>query len=146
MPARPAAGTFLEMGDDTTGAVDIATDNMTEVALVTDIGGPEYSKGSIDATHLRSTSKESIPDIPDGGETSLSLQMDGSQTTHQNLEADAASNAIRMRNFHITWVDGSIRSFKGFVQSFSISSATGAVVTGECTLKISGDVTRTYPA
>lgn len=114
-----------------------------------DFSGPDTTRAEIDVTTLCSTAKEYVMDLKDNGSLSLTLQTrlgnQGQQILRDNLDSE------ENLNFKLVLPDdgygaGEVTAeFKANVQSFPIQGSQGAVLTSTVNLRITGDVTFTYP-
>lgn len=90
MAGTDAFGTqFLR---DTTGAGNFAV-----IAKITDISGPSKEREAIETTAHDSPDqyREFIKGLKDGGEVTLTLNYDPSDSTHSDLEADFEEDPLR---------------------------------------------------
>ncbi len=135
--AESAQGTFIETGD---GA---SPENFSELAEVSNIGGPNEKADEIDATHLRSPEgyKEFIPSFKDGGEIPLTLNYIAGSTTQSALRAEFNQTPPPTKNRRITWPDGSTTSFAGWVKARGASAQVGSKISSMVTLRGVGAVT-----
>src|SRR5690349_16283620 len=86
------------------------------------ITGPGGQAAVIDTTTLDSTRREKRMGLPDEGQVTCDVNFDPTDTNGQ-MECLAARNDQGIRNFKITYSDGSIDAFAGFVLSFSKGNA-----------------------
>jgi len=91
MPGRDAFGTLFKRGDGGT-----PTEVFTTIANVTSIGGPARTRETIDVTAHNSPDQymQYIGGLKDGGEVSLEINYDPSETTH-DLDDDFDDTVAR---------------------------------------------------
>ena len=104
----------------------------------------------IDVSDLSSTAKEFTLGLADNGSMTLDLFYDPQDPGQQALETlreTSASNGFRVgvRNPQASGspTGYTLLSFTGFVQTFPISLAVDAAVTGSVTVRITGAITKT---
>jgi Lambda phage tail tube protein, TTP len=115
----------------------------TAIAEVKDIGGPDESVDRIEVTSLDSTSKEFIAGLRDGGDVKCEALSIGNNATQQALYADFQAGT--KSPYTIECPDGEAYAFQAIVLNFGRKFGTNAARTLSFTLKISGDVTPTFP-
>ena len=114
----------------------------TEIAEITNLGGPDETLELIDATHMGSPGgrREFIPSLKDSGEVTLDLNF---------LPGDANQNGLRQdlidrvrRTFKLVWTDLALTTytFSGYVTSHTKSAAIDDKLTASVTIKITGDI------
>lgn len=135
--AMSSQGAYIETSDDGSPA------QWTELAHVTNIGGPRETSEELDVTHLRSPGayREFIQSFKDGGELPLTLNFLPSNSTQNAYRADFEADPQPVRTRRITWPDGSTDSFRCFVKSVGRSAQVGQKLVLELTLRVSGPVT-----
>lgn len=136
--AKDAQGVELQRGN---GA---GTEVFTKVAEVKDISGPDEKADQLEVTSLDSTSKEYIAGLRDGGEVKCEANRIGTNAQQQGVYSDFAARTLR--NWKIVCPDGEAYAFAGIVIAHSLKFGTNAARTFSFTVKISGDVTPTYPS
>lgn len=110
----------------------------SEVGMVTDWDGPGGSASVIDTTHLQSTAREKLMGLMDEGQISLSLNWDSDDT---GQEACRVARAARtQKEFRISYTNGAVQTFDGFVLSFPSSGGVDGKVEGNITIEITGPV------
>ena len=123
----------------------IITVNGIEIGEVVEFGGPETERPQVDATHLRSTSREYIGGLKDNGEFTLTVNylpldpgqlelrrcqsLEGTQTFVVTLPNDPNTSAARE-----TW------TFQATVNGSSPSGSVDEVLRREWTMAVSGDI------
>jgi hypothetical protein len=139
MTVWPALGTTLKV--DKTGG----TSPTTQVGQILSIDGPSSEVGSVETTNLSSTWKQYRPTLPDGGEVSMEIEYDptdtGTGSSHGFLKTIAGTPA------KYTWVvtypttPACTDTFVAFLTKLG-RSAGGAEenLTSSFTLKIDGTV------
>lgn len=91
----------------------------------------------IDVTHLQSSRKEYLIGVPDDG--TLSMDCNFLMNDPGQIEMRAARADRGVRSMRITFSDGSIATFSGFVKSFPMQGGVDAAVTGSVSIRISGE-------
>lgn len=126
-----ASGTKLKIGS---GATPKA------VAHLSNIGGPNQSRESIDVTALDSTSgyREFVGGFKDGGEVSLQGFFDYEDAGQQAVYA--AFDGEGVEDFVIEFPQriGAKWTFSGVVTAFEVTSEVGNAVGFSATVKVSG--------
>lgn len=135
--AKSAQGVELQRGN---GA---GTEVFTKVAEVKDVGGPDENADRIEVTSLDSTSKEFIAGLRDGGEVKAEANSINTNAQQQGVYADFQAGTLR--NWKIVCPDGETHAFAGIVTAHGRKFPTNGARTLSFTIKISGDVTPTYP-
>lgn len=123
-------------------------ETFTELAEVTNIGGPNETSEEIDVTHLRSPGayREFIQSFKDGGELPLTLNFipgSISQGSIAGIRADYQANPQTVKRRQITYPDGSTCVFSSFVKGIGTAAAVGEKLSLDVTLRISGATTWT---
>lgn len=123
------------------------SDTFTVIGQVESISGPSLEKSNVDVTDLASTAKEFLSDLPEPGSLDFSIFLDGGDTMHQTLFADAAAQA-RFRNVQITLNDGgttpTVFDMVAEVLSFSPGLEIGSAQKADLSMQVSGAVTPTW--
>lgn len=108
------------------------------------IKGPNISIGEAECSTLASTFRPYLPTIPEG-EASLSARFDAADTGVQKLKT-LTTVPIPICEFQITYVDGYIDTFSGFLKSFELDTIENeSVINVNCSLRMTTDITRTGP-
>lgn len=114
-----------------------AWDNISEIVT---IGGPTFSRETIDATTLDTTGgyREFITGLRDAGEITMTLNF--AQSTYQTFKDDFEDDTAQ--NYEIVLPDADVTSFEfeGLVTACPITIPEAAVQF-DVTIKISGQVT-----
>jgi len=118
----------------------------TAIAEITSVSGPNGTAPAIDVTHHDSTAAEFIAGMPDSGEVSFDFNWVGSDAQQQALDSDrkagTVSTYVLTLNDHAT--TKSSWTFSAIVTAFGVNpGGPGDKISGSCTLKISGDTTKT---
>lgn len=113
--------------------------SFSTVGEVVDFDGPGGSASVIDVTHLGSTAKEKRMGLMDEGQFSFNLNYVPDDAGQQALRAARAARSLK--TFQLTYTDGTVDTFDGYVLSFSRSGGVDAKVSGSVTVEISGPVT-----
>lgn len=114
------------------------------VTNLQDFSGPTTSRGEIDTTTLDSTAKEYILALKDHGEMTFNGLFAPTDMVQRAITGDLNSNAPR--NWKLTFSDGvTTAAFSGYVKGAPISGGVDAAVKYALTIRITGDITWTYP-
>jgi len=136
--AIESQGTLLEIGQGNAATVLPGADVFDEWGSVTTITGVGSGEApDIDVTVLRSTAREFLTGLADGGTVNIAFFRASGNTGQQS--AYAAWQGRQRRNFRITWSDGVVTSFAGSVKSFGRDAAVDGAVQGSATIRISGE-------
>lgn len=111
--------------------------------------GPQVTRGEIETTRLCSAAKEYALDLKDNGTFTANLQvLLGSQSQQILVNNMDSPNAL---NFRLYLPDDGYGAgevtcgFQARVSGFPISGAQGQVITAAVSLRITGDLTWTFP-
>lgn len=116
----------------------------TARAQVLNITPPSMEMGVTETTHLTSTWKTFIANIPDGGEVSLTIEYDASETTHAALWTDFQAGTAGTYTIVFTDTGAAVVGFAAIITKFAWDQiAVDGVVTASLTLKITGTVSIT---
>ncbi|MBE3118841.1 MAG: hypothetical protein IMZ50_08815 [Candidatus Atribacteria bacterium] len=121
--------------DITTGTtITFATSAFT--AEIASVNGPDYSRESINTSHLGTTTAHTfIPaDLYDAGSLSLSI--------HYNPDTTVPINSAP-ETITVTYPAGATVSFSGFMTGHNATGPLEDKMTADVTIKITGAVTRT---
>ncbi len=119
-----------------------------EAINVLNISGPNTSKSDIEVTHLQSTAKEFISDLPDPGELTFTISYDFDDTQHQLLRDDA-NGVGNKRPYKLEFVDPAddvtdvTAEFIGECMDFGAELSPGQQAQASVRVKISGAITYT---
>lgn len=131
--AQIGYGTTFGRGDGASPEV------FTTVAEVVNITPPQLSREEVEASHLSSPDQfnEYKPGMRDGGNPTITMAFLPGDLTHQNILDDYHSNSLV--NYQITYPDGAIFDFSGFVTGYAPSEAgNNERLTVEVTFRVSG--------
>lgn len=124
--------------------------NGTEIAEVTNIGGPSFKADTIEATHLRSPGfwREFIGSLKDGGELTFDINMILANPTHNaatGVLSTFNSNGAAARDiWDIVFPDAAstVWTFGGFITGYEVNDlAIDGKLSATITVKISGKPT-----
>ena len=112
----------------------------TSIEEVTNFNGFDGQAAEIDKTNLKSTAKEWLMGLQDFGNFNIdcSYVKDATATGQAALRAAKASRALKI--FKVTFSDGSIATFSGYVMNGPVSGGVDTKVDTSFTIRISGDV------
>jgi hypothetical protein len=131
--------TLADIGYDSTFGIESATpDSYTVVAEVVGITPPGMTRGSVEATHLKSPDryKEFIPGLFEAGETQLTLNYTTAAAYETLATAAAATDG---GNYQITFPDGATLTFAGFFTALTPPELTPeGKLEGSATIKPKG--------
>lgn len=135
----------LKIGTADDGGVTApGSDTFSAIGNVRSISGPSGSKPEIDVTDLASAGKEYLAGIPDYGQVNFTGFHNEDEATQTTLWADFVdSTDTHIRNYQITFNDGTVYDFQGFIQDLahSVESEGGIELNGA--VRVSGGLTRT---
>lgn len=134
-----AQGTKVEVS--TAFADDLAAQQIAYADLSVTIKDPNFQGGQseeMDATVLASTAKEPVSGLPDNGTFNMSGNWKTSDAAQKALLA--AHKDQRERAFRVTFSDGSLFRFIGYVTQFQWQASVGGLVTGSFSVRVSGEV------
>lgn len=135
--AKTGFGTLFGVGDGATPEV------FTNLAEVLDLNAPNETTDKIETSHMQSpdNSKEFIPGLTDGGETSFDINF------LPGVSDDAAIQALRHptgnQNFRITYPNGAKWVFSGFLAGYAPKAPVNDRMRATVTFKISGSYVET---
>lgn len=135
MSKYAAKGTLLKVGDSA------SPEAFTTIAQIYALSGPSLQQEELDVTDHSSTDgwKEFIGGLKDGGEVSGELHFDGAQATQD--ETTGLQKALKdgtVKNYRITFTDGTSITFAALVKSFEFAANVGDKLTAAFALKVSG--------
>ena len=133
MTAIKTQGTTIQRGDG--GGPETFT-TIGEIISFSGLGG---EASEIETTSVTSTSKEFILGLPDGGDFTITVNLDPQDSQQTGLRDDRTNGTLR--NFKITLTDtGSTTiDFAAYVKGFSINGAVDEKVTADITLRVNQD-------
>ncbi|AGY32416.1 hypothetical protein GQF56_07260 [Rhodobacter sphaeroides] len=116
-----------------------ATPTWTELAYVTDITLPEFTRDKIEVTHQKSPSgkKEYIPGLGEFSDMTAAMHyVPGSATDDLLLELQDSGETVKVR-VTLKGEDGPVVStYSGFMQGYSRNIPVGDVMEAEATFSI----------
>lgn len=116
----------------------------TDVAQCVGITPPSMTMGSTETTHLLSSWREYMANIPDGGEVAVSIEYDPSGATHQQLFTSFTTGITEAWKVVFADAGNAEVSFSGFITNFEWDETqVDGVVTASITIKITGAVSIT---
>lgn len=130
-------GTKFQREDTTAGI-------FVDIAQVASITPPQFEAEDVEIEDLGITDgyKKYIPGLLDAGEVSLTLNLDSTNTGHQDLMSDFNSRAIK--NYKIVLPDGLECAFSGYVKRYAPQEISeGDPIQVEVTIKVVGKPTFT---
>jgi hypothetical protein len=124
--------------------------NGTEIKEVTEFTLPSISRPEVDATHLRSTSREYLAGLRDNTEFSFTVNYLPGDPGQRLLRASAASPSTQTMQVVLpddpdtsdpyeTW------EFQALITGFEPTGSVDEVMRAEATMRVSGDVTHAPP-
>jgi predicted secreted protein len=117
-----------------------STGHWVDLAEINSIDGPKKSRATIDVTSLDTTGgyKEFIGGFRDGG--SVTLPMNFTRATYELMNDDFESDDLQ--NYEILLPDSEATSFEfeAFVTELGLGIPADDKITGDVTLKVSGQV------
>lgn len=129
-----AKGTTIEVESASAGVYNT-------VGEVIGFSGPGGSAKVIDVTNMASTRKEKRMGLPDEGQFSIDLNFYPDDTGQTRLKA--LRDSQDEGSFKVTYADGTIDTFDGFVLEVTTSGTLDDVLKAKITIEITGTVTRT---
>lgn len=143
MAGKDAFGSELRVGDGGS-----PTEVFTTIASVTSISGPSRTKEEIEVTAHDSPDqyREFVPGLKDGGEVTLEINYDPTETTHDTLDTDFEITTLR--NFQLVIFPGvtgeeHIWDFAGIITALGDEFPHDDKMERSVTIKISGKPTLT---
>lgn len=137
--AVEAQATVVAIGQGDAVTVAAGSDVFDNIGEVKTWSGPSGSASVIDVSHLGSTRREKRMGLADEGQMTLGLNRIFSDTGQ--ISARTARSNRTLRNFKITYSNGTIGSFTGYVLEFSTEGGVDAIVDLSITIEISGAYT-----
>jgi hypothetical protein len=130
--ALETQGFMFEIGD---GASPL---DYTEVKEVVSFNGFDGQAAEIDVTHLQSVAKEFIMGLQDFGTFSMDVNFLPSDPGQLIMRAAKADRSIQ--DLKLTFSDGTIAIFQGYILSSPVSGGVDAKVNSSFAVRITGDV------
>jgi hypothetical protein len=124
--------------------IDTAADNAaqptwTQVKNLKSFSGFDGSADEIDVTDMDSEAKEKMLGLVDNG--SFSIEVNANKADPGQAAMKTAQVAVSKESFKLQYPDQSSSTFSGYVKSFPLTGATGAVLASSIAITISGKVT-----
>lgn len=132
-PAITAQGTVLAYSD---GGSPSSFTAVPGVNAVRGLGGGAVPINDI--SDLDSTAREKMPGLPDEGQLTVPININHNNAVHAALRA--ARLAKTRLEFRITFSNGKIAGFFGYVLTFMSDVNTGDAVRGQMTIEIDGPI------
>ena len=122
--------------------------NGTEIAEVSEFGGPSISRPKVDVTHLRSTAREYIAGLQDTGSFTFTMNYiptdPGQLALRQSLGVEQVQQFdVLLPNDPISGTPRQTWSFQATVESYEFSASVDEAIKVNVSLSVSGDVTYT---
>jgi hypothetical protein len=139
--AIEAQGTIIAIGQGDATTTLPGVDVFDTIGETQTWDGPSGSASVIDVSHLGSIRREKRMGLPDEGQFTFTMNRifgDAGQASAKQARSDR-----ELRTFKVTYSDGSIDAFTGYVLEFPTSGGVDQVVTGSMTVEISGAVDTT---
>lgn len=115
-----------------------------QVMTIKSVSGPNPTRTEIDTTTLASDAKEFMLGLKDNGEMSFPGLFDGDDTVQQAIVDDL--DATTPSNWRVEIPDGTKIAFSAYVKSFPLAMNPDAAVEFTLGLRLTGDITWTWPA
>lgn len=139
------AGAALAIGTaDDAGATAPGSDTFTDIGNVRSFTGPNGEKTDVDVTDLASTAREFLGGLPDNGEVSFQGWHNESEATQTTLWGDYNdATDSHVRNYQITFSDGTVLDFKGYVKALAHNADPDGGVELNGSVRVTSSITRT---
>jgi predicted secreted protein len=135
MAYTPGKGTKLQLSISST---------LTDIAQVVSLTPPSMEMGTTETTHLLSTWREYISNLPDGGSIDFTIEYDPSHASHAALWTAFQGGAAESWKVLFTDTGAAAVTFDGILTNFAWDEvAVDGVVTASITVKITGAITIT---
>lgn len=116
----------------------------TAIAQVVNVTPPNMTMGTTETTHLTSSWKTYLANIPDGGEVSLTVEYDSAAATHAALWTDFQAGTAGTYLVTFTDTGATTIGFTAIITNFAWDEVVvDGVVTAKFTVKVTGAVTIT---
>lgn len=115
-----------------------------QVMTIKSVSGPNPTRTEVDVTTLASTAKEILLGLKDNGEMSFPGLFDGDDLVQQAIIGDLGSDTPG--NWRVEIPDGTKIAFSAFVKSFPLDLNADAAVGFTMGLRLTGDITWTFPS
>jgi hypothetical protein len=137
-----AQGTKLYRGATAVSSPNTPTGFTDHIPELRDFQGPQGTSPEVDVTSLDSTAREKISGLKDNGSFTANMNWIPNNIQHQGLIADQESRVRRW--FRLTFSDGTLAEFIGFVTSTSTTGGVDQNVSMALSVSISGAITWTF--
>ncbi len=122
--------------------VKIDAHTMATIGQVVSFNGPALTANVIDVTNLQSTAKEKLVGIYDGGNVSLSINLDTTLAADLHLSLLDDQKAGTLRRFDIKFTDTGTSQpsavyFKGYVSGFGITGSVDNALKADISFAVS---------
>lgn len=114
-----------------------------QVMTIKSVTGPNPTRTEIDTTTLASEAKEFMLGLKDNGEMSFPGLFIGNDAVQQAIIDDL--DATTPGNWRVEIPDGTKIAFSAYVKGFPLTMNADAAVEFNMTLRITGDITWTFP-
>jgi predicted secreted protein len=133
----PSHGTLLQIGDGATPTEAFAT-----IAKIKDISGPNFNRGTHDASTQTTDWGEIVPGLKQPGEVTFDINFIPTDSTHDHstgLLKDFVDGT--KRNWKIIWPDSGSTDwqFAAYITSFEPTAPVDGLLTASLTLSLTGD-------
>jgi hypothetical protein len=127
------------------GGIDAPAGFIT-IGEVKSFDGPNGTAPQIDASNFDSPEAEFVPGLSMPGELQMAMNFVGSDAMQQQLDQDRVDGVKRYYKLELADHDTSptAYTFLAAVTAFSLAGQTNGIYEAKATLKISGQVTKTY--
>ena len=112
---------------------------IAEVRGLPSAGGGET--GQVEVTHLRSTAKEFLADLPDNGEVTFPVNLVPSDPGQRAAYAARLAQTSPTFSIEFPFTPPLVLSFTGTVTQFAFTAALSEAVTANLSIRVSGEVT-----
>lgn len=140
--AISAQGTLLYRGATEASSPGTPTGFTDPIPEIRDFQGPQGTSPEVDVTSLDSTAREKISGLKDNGSFTANMNWVPNNLQHQGLINDQESRVRRW--YRLTFSDGTLAEFIGFVTSTSTTGAVDQVVSMALSVSISGAIEWTF--
>ena len=110
-----------------------------DIAEITNLGGPDMSKDTIDVTSLDSVGgyRKFISGFRDGG--TISITMNFTRAGYEMMKNDFDSDLLRNYEIFLPDTDETSLEFEGLVTELSLTNSTDSQITADVSIKVSGE-------
>ena len=137
----PSHGTLLKIGDG--GGTEV----FTTIAKIKDIDGPNFERGTHDASTQTTDWGEVVPGLKMGGQVTFTINWIPTDSTHDHLTGlrkDFIDGT--KRNFQIVWPDAGSTTdqFAAYITSLGPTAPVDGILEQSGTLTLTGDPAPTF--